>query len=106
MKIISAGDANRHFSSVLREVAKGETVIVTSRGKPVAAIGALPRDEPLRRAARQTCCNVYGPNPPPANAPGRARNSTRTSLEASARYQHPRLCRRRGGGGAVLRRSI
>ena len=54
MKIISAGDANRHFSSVLREVAKGETVIVTSRGKPVAAIGASPRDEPLRRAARQT----------------------------------------------------
>jgi prevent-host-death family protein len=54
MKTISAGDANRHFSSVLREVAKGETVIVISRGKPVAAIGALPRDEPLRRAARQT----------------------------------------------------
>lgn len=54
MKIISAGDANRHFSSVLREVAKGETVIVISRGKPVAAIGALPRDEPLRRAARET----------------------------------------------------
>ncbi len=54
MKIISAGDANRHFSSVLREVGKGETVIVTSRGKPVAAIGALSRDEPLRRAARET----------------------------------------------------
>ncbi|MGH8509804.1 MAG: type II toxin-antitoxin system Phd/YefM family antitoxin [Gammaproteobacteria bacterium] len=53
MKIISARDANRHFSSVLREVATGETVIVTSRGKPVAAIAALPRDEPLRHAARQ-----------------------------------------------------
>ena len=54
MKTISAGDANRHFSRVLREVAKGETVIVTSRGKPVAAIGAWPCEEPLRRAARLT----------------------------------------------------
>jgi len=54
MKTISAGEANRHFSSMLREVVNGETVIVTSRGKPVATIGPVRQGEPLRRAARQT----------------------------------------------------
>jgi len=38
MKTISAGDANRHFSNVLRDVATGEVVTVLSRGKPVATI--------------------------------------------------------------------
>lgn len=38
MKTVSAGDANRHFSHVLREVAQGETIVVTSRGRPVAEI--------------------------------------------------------------------
>jgi prevent-host-death family protein len=35
----SAAEANRNFSKILREVAAGERVIVTSRGKPVAEIG-------------------------------------------------------------------
>ena len=35
MKTVSATEANRHFSKLLREVKAGETVIVTSRGKPV-----------------------------------------------------------------------
>lgn len=38
MKTISASDANRHFSSLLRDVATGEVVTVLSRGKPVATI--------------------------------------------------------------------
>jgi prevent-host-death family protein len=37
-KAISAADANRRFSELLRTVAKGDTVIVTSHGKPVAKI--------------------------------------------------------------------
>ena len=36
MKNVSAGDANRHFSSLLRDVATGQVVTVLSRGKPVA----------------------------------------------------------------------
>jgi prevent-host-death family protein len=45
MKTVSAADANRQFSSVLREVARGETFTVLSRGKPVAIIsGAKPKD--------------------------------------------------------------
>jgi len=38
MKTISAGDANRHFSNLLREVATGEVITVFLRGKPVATI--------------------------------------------------------------------
>ena len=43
MKTISAGDANRHFSSLLRDVATGDVITVLSRGKPVATLSpALP----------------------------------------------------------------
>lgn len=54
MKTVSAADANRHFSKLLREVSAGETVVVTSRGAPVARI--VPIDPPpdavaARRAA-------------------------------------------------------
>jgi prevent-host-death family protein len=50
MKTVSAAEANRHFSKILREVRAGETVLVTSRGEPVAEI--VPTDgEKLDRAA-------------------------------------------------------
>ncbi len=45
MKTVTAAEANRQFSAVLREVAQGERVTVTSRGKPVATI------EPMRSRA-------------------------------------------------------
>lgn len=38
MKTVSAADANRHFSTLLRDVATGEVITVLSRGKPVATI--------------------------------------------------------------------
>lgn len=55
MKSISAADANRHFSALLREVSRGEQITVTSRGKPVATITAAQSAEgPERAAARRT----------------------------------------------------
>lgn len=42
MKTIAAAEANRQFSAVLREVAEGKRVLITSRGQPVATI------EPVR----------------------------------------------------------
>lgn len=45
MRTISAADANRQFSKLLRDVRNGETVLVTSRGEPVAKI------EPIRPAS-------------------------------------------------------
>ena len=37
-KAISAADANRNFSKLLREVSEGHTYVVTSHGRPVAKI--------------------------------------------------------------------
>lgn len=53
MKTISAGDANRHFSSVLRDVSAGEVVMVLSRGKPVATISPVCWDARKRQAAKR-----------------------------------------------------
>ena len=53
MKIISAGDANRHFSNLLRDVATGEVITVLSRGKPVATIGPAQSDDGARETAKR-----------------------------------------------------
>lgn len=43
LKSITAADANRRFSELLRDVREGSSVIVTVHGKPVAKI--VPVDE-------------------------------------------------------------
>ena len=37
-KAISAADANRNFSKLLRDVREGQSYVVTSHGRPVAKI--------------------------------------------------------------------
>lgn len=50
---ISAADANRSFSSVLRRVREGRHVVVTSHGKPVAKIVPIgEQDDATARRAR------------------------------------------------------
>ena len=51
MKLISAAEANRHFSSLLREVSRGARITVTSRGKPVAIISGADQVERSERVA-------------------------------------------------------
>ena len=51
MKTVSAADANRHFSKLLREVDEGQTVLVTSRGRPVAEIRPVASAEAADRRA-------------------------------------------------------
>jgi prevent-host-death family protein len=41
-RIVTATEANQHFSEILREVGAGDSVTVTSRGKPVVRI--IPAD--------------------------------------------------------------
>ena len=53
MKTLSAANANRQFSSVLREVAHGEVITVTSRGKPVATISPAQTATKQRNAAKK-----------------------------------------------------
>lgn len=53
MKTISAADANRHFSRVLREVSQGEHVTVVSRGRPVATIAPVRGSGQERQSAKR-----------------------------------------------------
>ena len=39
MKTISLSEAKAHLSSLLRRVARGEVVLILSRGRPVARLG-------------------------------------------------------------------
>jgi prevent-host-death family protein len=52
MKFVSAAEANRSFSKILREVGAGETVVVTFRGEPVAMIQPTDRATVNREAAQ------------------------------------------------------
>lgn len=74
-KAISAAEANRKFSQVLREVREGHSYVVTSHGKPVARISPhnhsasskrvseafLRRleSQPIRRIGRWTRDELY-----------------------------------------------
>ena len=49
MRIITLADAKTHLSAVLDDVAAGQQVVVTRRGRPVARIVAEPA--PVKRAA-------------------------------------------------------
>ena len=44
---VSAADANRNFSALLRGVRNGRTYVITSHGRPVAKI--VPADEKTDR---------------------------------------------------------
>lgn len=50
---ISAAEANRNFSHVLREVRGGATYVVTAHGKPVARIVPCDTANQDQRAARE-----------------------------------------------------
>ncbi len=52
MKTISAAEANRHFSAMLREATRGQTILITSRGKPVATLGPASEKPQIRAAAK------------------------------------------------------
>jgi prevent-host-death family protein len=51
-KAVSATDANRRFSELLRTVKQGQSVVVTSHGKPVATISPVVKDNRAAEGAR------------------------------------------------------
>jgi len=51
-KSVSAADANRRFSDLLRGVRKGRSYVVTSHGRPVAKLIPAETDERHAEAAR------------------------------------------------------
>lgn len=52
-KTISAAEANRNFSQVLRDVREGGSYVVTSHGRPVAKILPAEVSDEARRLARE-----------------------------------------------------
>jgi prevent-host-death family protein len=54
-KAISAADANRTFSKLLRDIKEGQSYVVTSHGRPVARIA--PVDEGHQTNARTVLLN-------------------------------------------------
>jgi prevent-host-death family protein len=53
-KTISAAEANRKFSRVLREVGQGLSYVVTSHGRPVARIAPVRSDQSAWTRARKS----------------------------------------------------
>lgn len=53
-KAISAAEANRNFSKLLRNVREGRSFLVTSHGKPVARLIPPETNGRVSRAARAT----------------------------------------------------
>ncbi len=51
MKRASVSQVKSRFSALLAEVRRGETVLVTHRGKPVAQIWPIDADSPIDEAA-------------------------------------------------------
>jgi prevent-host-death family protein len=49
---ISAADANRHFSKLLRAVRRGHSYVVTSHGTPVAKIVPVGAHDEIMTKAR------------------------------------------------------
>ncbi|MBZ9959986.1 MULTISPECIES: type II toxin-antitoxin system prevent-host-death family antitoxin [unclassified Mesorhizobium] len=49
---VSAADANRRFSRILREVREGQSYLVTSHGRPVARIVPAERHEGVASRSR------------------------------------------------------
>ena len=52
MKTVSAAEANRQFSSLLRDVATGEVVTILARGKPVATMTPASAQDGPRQGAK------------------------------------------------------
>jgi len=51
-KAVSAADANRKFSKLLRTIREGHSYVVTSHGKPVAKIVPVEKNDAVTPGAR------------------------------------------------------
>lgn len=52
-KIVSAAEANRRFSQLLRSVREGDSYIVTAHGRPVAKIVPIRRTDAAKDQAKE-----------------------------------------------------
>ncbi len=72
-KNVSAADANRKFSELLRGVRKGRSYVVTSHGKPVAKLVPADGDGRNAEAARAALLRRLDSQKPAKGASSRRR---------------------------------
>jgi len=48
MQTVSVHEAKTHLSRLIRQIAEGKEIIITSSGKPVAMLGAPPKRKKRR----------------------------------------------------------
>jgi prevent-host-death family protein len=78
MKTVSARDANHGFSDLLSQVERGEEVLITKRGQPVAVLSPYrPAMTAERRAAIEHAIKVMAKGLPWGDA---LRNFTRDDM--------------------------
>jgi prevent-host-death family protein len=74
--VVSASEANRSFSSLLRQVAQGQRFTVLSHGRPVATIAPAVEANASRAASRRALLARLAQQP----ATGAPRSWTRDEL--------------------------
>jgi prevent-host-death family protein len=62
-KAVSAADAKRKFSKLLREVREGQSYVVTSHGRAVAKIVPTRRDAGVARGAKAALLKRFRSEP-------------------------------------------
>jgi len=60
MRTITASDANRNFSGLLRDVTSGESILIVSRGTPVAKISPVDAKAGVLAAKESLLCRLSG----------------------------------------------
>lgn len=66
MREMSVRDANQNFSQVIAAAERGETIVITKNGAPVARVSPLPADrsaDPEWRAAHQAMMTALRAKP-------------------------------------------
>jgi len=61
--VVSASEANRSFSSLLRQVAEGREFTVESRGRPVATLAPAKTADAFQSASRRALLNRLANQP-------------------------------------------
>ncbi|KAA0218520.1 MAG: type II toxin-antitoxin system Phd/YefM family antitoxin [Lautropia sp.] len=95
MRTVSAADASRHFSAILKEVSRGARIAILSRGKPVAALVPVAEAQRERREARGDLLKRLR-----FQAASGKRTWTREELYASAASCSARTCSTVSSGAA------
>jgi prevent-host-death family protein len=84
-KTVSAAEANRHFSQLLRSVREGDSYVVTAHGRPVAKIIPITKDAVVGDKAKGALLEHLR-----AQRPVNAGRWTRDELyEDDPRTEHP-----------------